>query len=109
MSKYNEKRLPYKTQEDLLDILCDILFRLKSKQEMKNFLKDLLNRNERTMLVRRLLIAEKLIDGMTYDDIKALMRCGKSTISRIERWVNFGRNGYKLAISVKKNKNSKLK
>lgn len=104
MSKYNEKKLPYEQQEELLDILCDILLRLKTKQEMKNFLKDLLNRKERTMLVRRLLIAEMLIEGITYDEIKGLLRCGKSTIARIERWVNFGRNGYKFAVSLKRSK-----
>lgn len=103
MSRYNEKKLNYDVQEKLLNILCKILFKLETPGAIKKFLKDLLNRNERTMLVRRLFIAEMLLDKRTYNEIKNQLHCGKSTIARVERWLNFGRGGYREAIRVKKN------
>lgn len=102
MPKYNEKKLIYKDQEKLMNMLCEILVRLKTKSNIKNFLKDLLNRKERVMLMRRLIIAEMLIKDRTYQDIINRLHCGPATIARVERWLNFGRGGYKKAVDLKK-------
>lgn len=102
MSRYDEKRISYSTQEKLMDIFSDTLLRLKTKREIKNFFKDLLNRQERTMLIRRLLIAEMLLENHTYQEIVDRLHCGTATIARIDRWLHFGRDGYKQAIKVKK-------
>lgn len=102
MSRYNEKRLSYTVQEKLTDMLCEILVRLKTKKEVKNFLKDLLNRKERVTLTRRLIIAEMLMKDCTYQEIIDRLRCGPATIARVERWLNFGRGGYKQALKIKK-------
>ncbi|MFH0988226.1 MAG: YerC/YecD family TrpR-related protein [Parcubacteria group bacterium] len=99
MAKYNEKRLPYDVQDKLIDAFCEVLAKLKTKQQIKDFLKDLLNRKERAMLVRRLLIAILLVQGKTYTEIGRELKCGRATIARIERWLNFGRGGYKKAIA----------
>ena len=84
-----------------MDIFCETLLRLKTKKEIKNFLKDLLNRQERAMLVRRLLIAEMLVKDYTYKEIVNRLHCGTATIARIDRWLNFGRGGYKQAVKVR--------
>lgn len=102
MARYNEKRISYNVQERLIDTFCDILSKLKTKNEIRKFLKDLLNRQERAMLVRRLLIAEMLQEKYTYKEIKKYLHCGNSTIARVERWLHFGRGGYKEAIRVKR-------
>lgn len=104
MPRYNEKRLSYAIQEKLLDMFCEIILSLKNKKAIKDFLKDLLNRQERAMLVRRLLIAKMLMDSKTYQEIVNRLHCGNTTISRVERWLNFGREGYKKAISIQKRK-----
>lgn len=69
-----------------------------------NFLKDLLNRQGRLMLIRRLLIAEMLIDGRTYQEISRRLKCGSTTVARVVRWLHFGRGGYEQAIKAKKYK-----
>ena len=102
MARYNEKRIPYVLQEKLMNTFCDALARLKTKGDVKNFLKDLLNRQERAMIVRRLLIAQMLINGSTYNDIGRLLHCGTATIARVQRWVHFGRGGYHAAVSRNK-------
>lgn len=102
MARYNEKRVSYATQDRLMTMFCDILCRLKTREAVQNFLKDLLNRQERTMLIRRLLIAEMLMNGKTYNEIIERLHCGTPTIARIERWLHFGRGGYAAALRVKK-------
>jgi len=102
MAKYNEKKISYEIQVEMFDSFCGTLSRLKTKAAIYNFLKDLLNRNERMMLMRRLLIAEMLLEGRTYEEITEQLRCGMPTISRVQRWLNFGRGGFVKAIRAKK-------
>lgn len=102
MAKYNEKRIPYNIQDKLMDTFCETLCRLKTKSAMRDFLKDLLNRQERAMLVRQLLIAEMLLKGHTYKEIVDRLHCGMTTVARVERWLYFGRGGYEQAVKVKK-------
>lgn len=104
MARYNEKRLPYPAQDRMIQMLSDILARLKTSKDIFDFLKDLLNRQERAMLARRLLIAEMLLDKYTYREIADKLKCGMPTIARVERWLHFGRDGYKKAIQQKKGK-----
>ncbi|MFH0987975.1 MAG: YerC/YecD family TrpR-related protein, partial [Parcubacteria group bacterium] len=101
MSRYDATRISYQKQNELLNLFCDILFGFKTREEIYNFLKDLLNRPERLMLVRRLLIAEMLMDKKTYREIAEELHCGTVTIARVHRWLNFGRGGYEQAIRVK--------
>ncbi|HBV33237.1 TPA: hypothetical protein DIC39_02560 [Patescibacteria group bacterium] len=104
MARYNEKRIAYVTQDKLLGILSQTFSKLGKSKAIHDFLKDLLNRQERAMLTRRLLIAQFLVDGVTYSDIQKKLKCGASTIAKVERWLNFGRGGYRTAL-YKRNKN----
>lgn len=87
-----------------MDLFCEILGKLKTSKAIKDFLKDLLNRQERLMIVRRLLIAELLMKPCTYQEIAEKLHCSHTTISKVERWLYFGRDGYKKAIAAKQKK-----
>jgi len=100
MARFSEKSIPYETQERLMNLFCDMLAKLHTRKTIHDFLKDLLNRQERIMLIRRLMIAELLERGYTYREIREQLHCGNSTIARVERWLRFGRGGYKAAIKV---------
>jgi len=102
MARYNEKQIPYAVQEQLVNAFCKMLADLKTPLAVHDFLKDLLNRQERMMLIRRLLIAKLLTDGFTYRAICDKMKCGNSTIARVERWLRFGRGGYEKALKLLK-------
>ncbi|MEW6610852.1 MAG: YerC/YecD family TrpR-related protein [Patescibacteria group bacterium] len=104
MARYNANRIPYHKQDELMRVFCETIARLKTATQVSDFLKDLLNRQERIMLIRRLLIAELLLDGKTYREIQDEMHVGFSTIARVDRWLHFGRNGYKQAVLAKRNK-----
>lgn len=102
MARYNANKIPYTKQDELLDKFCEVLCKLKTKSDVNDFLKDLLNRQERMMFIRRLLVAELLLKGKTYREIQSQLRVGPATIARVDRWLHFGRGGYKRAVLVKK-------
>ena len=102
MARFKAERLSYDKQDELLDAFCAVLCSLGTKPKVKDFLKDLLNRQERMMLVRRLVVAERLAAGDTYRAIQERLHVGHGTIARVERWLEFGRGGYKAAIQTKR-------
>ena len=81
-----------------LDVLYTAVSSLSSKEEIKNFLKDLLTESERIMLGRRILIAQKLLEGQSYQQIMDEMKVGPDTIMRVHRWLEDDRGGYEKAI-----------
>ncbi|EKD33298.1 MAG: TrpR like protein, YerC/YecD [uncultured bacterium] len=98
MPRINPNKMSYHLQEELLDDFCSVLSEMRVQAFMKKFIKDLLNRQERIMLLRRLLVAKMLVDGKSYNEIIKELGVGKSTIARISKWVHFGRGGYKIAV-----------
>ena len=83
-----------------MDALCEVVCQLRTKAAVRNFLKDLLNRQERLMLIRRLQVAELLQSEKTYREIQGALHVGPATIARVERWLHFGRGGYLAALTA---------
>ena len=110
MARFKPNRLPYSTQDAMWLRFCGVVHRLKSTEDIHRFFKDLFNRQERVMVVRRLEIAKRLYEGMTYEEIVKELKTSPLTIARVQRWLEFGREGYKTAIKEllkmgKQNKN----
>jgi TrpR-related protein YerC/YecD len=102
-------RVKYQNLSDLerkkfLGELYDMIALLKSREEVKQFFKDLLTLSETVMISRRLQIAMMLLEGYTYRDIRAKLKVGASTIVSVERWLNQGFGGYRNIIARHKNK-----
>ena len=68
---------------------------LRSRDEVKNFFKDLLTLSEVVMISRRIQIAKMLLKGFEYEEIRKELKAGNSTINQVEKWVNSGFGGYK--------------
>jgi TrpR-related protein YerC/YecD len=79
---------------------------LDNTEEVEKFLKDLLTPSEQVMIARRIQIAKMLLSGATHEDIRNKLHVGLTTISLVERWLNAGFGGYKLALRKKKTKNN---
>lgn len=77
---------------------------LKDREEVKNFLKDLLTLSEVVMLSRRIQIAKMLLEGNTQDEIRRKLKVGFTNINQVEKWVNNGFGGYKKIIQKYQNK-----
>lgn len=83
---------------ELLDELYNMISILDSKEEVKNFFRDLLTPSESLMLARRIAIAKMLIEGATYDEIKKKLSVGYDNIKSVYRWLYDGFGGYNLAL-----------
>lgn len=77
---------------------------LKTRDDAKNFFKDLLTLSEVVMISRRIQIAIMLLDGKTYDEIRKELKVGAPTICQVEKWLNNGFGGYRKIINEYKKK-----
>lgn len=94
MAKFNPKKLSSQERMKLLDLLWTSISELKDREEIKNFFKDLLSESEAIMLARRILIAQELLEGKTYDEIMKKHKIGNSTVANVNRWLDSGFGGY---------------
>lgn len=89
------------TKEEIivtLDTLYTAASALQGRAAVKLFLRDLLTPSERLMLGRRIIIARLLIAGESYENIQKRLKVGKTTISRVHRWLKDQFPGFEQAI-----------
>lgn len=98
MPRVNPRKLSSKDKMKYLDILWTSIAELKSRDEVKNFFKDLLSESESIMLARRILIAKYLLEDKTYDQIHNRMKVGFDTIARVHNWLISGFGGYENSV-----------
>ena len=110
MAKFSKHfKLSSKEQEELLTDLCEAFLSLRNPSEAVQFLTDLLSRQEAIMLAKRIKIAKFLIKGMTYDEIKRMLKVSDGTISRIGVWLLNSGKGYRLIAERTKKEKPKSK
>ena len=110
MAKFNPTRLTALKEKEILDEFFRVIASLESIDEVKKFFIDLLNKQETVMLSRRLMVARLLDKGFTHDDISRIMKMGKTTVANVARWLNYGNEGYKIALKrIERMENKALK
>ncbi len=97
--KVRPRKINPKEKIKYLDALYTTVSCLDSREEVKLFLRDLLTESERIMLGRRILIAQKLLKDISYDNIIKEMKVGKDTIMRVHRWLEDDAGGYEKTIN----------
>lgn len=85
-----------KIQTDAVDHLFEAILCLKSKEECYNFFEDLCTVNELLSLSQRYEVASMLKDRKTYLEIADKTGASTATISRVNRSLNYGNDGYEL-------------
>lgn len=78
----------------LLDELWTMIALLETREEVKNFFKDLLSETEALMLARRIQIAKLLLQGKSYETIRERLKASYVTIATAHRWLQGGFGGY---------------
>lgn len=86
------------THDDMTRLLAAILS-LKTKEELEHFFEDLCTIQEINSLVQRFDVALQLDKGLTYAQIANITHASTATISRVNRSLVYGAEGYKLAIA----------
>ena len=99
MGKFtNINRLSKKEQEELFIHFAQSLNAIHNSIEAANFIKDLLSESEALMLARRLQVAELLMQGLTYQQIRKISKISFSTIARVQTWLKLYGDGYRTII-----------
>ena len=83
-----------KIKTDAVDHLFEAILTLKTPEECYAFFEDLCTVNELKSMAQRLQVALLLDKGETYTDIVSLTGASTATISRVNRCLNYGTDGY---------------
>jgi TrpR-related protein YerC/YecD len=82
-----------------LDALFEAIRSLNNKDECYAFFDDVCTIKEVHDMADRLEVARLLLQGMTYEQIEKQTGMSSATISRVNRCIQYGPGGYKLAVS----------
>ena len=92
--------------DEYTDKLMDTIASLKTKEECYDFFEDVCTINEILSLSQRYEVAGMLRNKQTYLDISEKTGASTATISRVNRSLNYGNNGYDIVwnrLAEKKN------
>lgn len=88
-----------KLKDTLNDRLFEAILTLKNIDECYKFFEDICTVSELRSLAQRLEVAKMLEANRTYGEIAGKTGASTATISRVKRCLNYGADGYKLALS----------
>ena len=92
-----------KIRTEAVDALFDAVLSLQNKEECYTFFEDLCTVNELLSLSQRYEVASMLKDRKTYLEIAEKTGASTATISRVNRSLNYGNDGYDMVFErVKK-------
>ncbi|WP_368489004.1 YerC/YecD family TrpR-related protein [Clostridium sp. BJN0013] len=87
-----------KLKSKAMDYLCEAVLCLKTKEECYRFFDDICTINEIKALEQRLQVAKMLKNKKTYLDIASATGASTATISRVNRCLNYGSDGYRIVL-----------
>ncbi|AGB19745.1 MAG: hypothetical protein PWQ59_1332 [Thermoanaerobacterium sp.] len=93
-----------KIRDENVDELFEAVLMLKDMEECYRFFEDIATINEVKSLAQRLQVAKMLRDRKTYIEIAEKTGASTATISRVNRALNYGANGYNLILDRLKEK-----
>jgi TrpR-related protein YerC/YecD len=85
-----------KLESQEMDFLFDAILSLKDREECYKFFEDACTINEIKALEQRLQVARFLKQKRTYLDIASTTGASTATISRVNRSLNYGCDGYNM-------------
>ena len=85
-----------KINTSAVDHMLDAILTLDNREDAYKFFEDLCTVNELLSLSQRFEVASMLREGRTYKDIANKTGASTATISRVNRSLNYGEDGYEL-------------
>lgn len=87
-----------KIRDDLVDLLFKAIMLLDNLDECYAFFEDLCTVAEIKAMAQRLEVAKMLREKLTYSEIGDKTGASTATISRVNRCLNYGADGYSLIL-----------
>lgn len=88
-----------KIRTEAVDYLFSAILSLKDKEECYTFFEDICTINELLSLSQRFEVAKMLREKRTYLEIAEKTGASTATISRVNRSLNYGNDGYEMVFS----------
>lgn len=85
-------------KKDQHDLLFEAILTLKTKEECAAFFQDLCTVTELKAMSQRIEVAALLDQGLIYSDILERTGTSSATISRINRALQYGSDGYRMVL-----------
>ena len=82
-----------------VEFLFQAVLKLESLEECYKFFGDLCTITELRSISQRLVVAKMLDDNKVYSDIVAQTGASTATISRVNRSLNYGNDGYRIVFN----------
>lgn len=87
-----------KLKDENIDMLFEALLTLKTPEELYCFFEDLCTVTELKAMAQRFFVAKLLDEGVIYTEIEQKTGASSATISRVNKCLQYGADGYNLAI-----------
>ncbi|SNS82271.1 Trp operon repressor family [Anaerovirgula multivorans] len=87
-----------KIQDEFTDALFKSILKLETIEECYRFFEDICTIKEIQSISQRLEVAKLLKEGRTYSEIEKVTGASTATISRVNRCLHYGADGYKLIL-----------
>ena len=84
-----------KFKRDDIDELFDAVLTLEDREDCYRFFEDICTINEIHAIAQRLQVAKLLSEKKTYSEIESITKSSTATISRINKCLVYGADGYK--------------
>lgn len=81
-----------------VDELFDAILTLKTREECYRFFEDACTVNEIHAIAQRLQVAKHLSNKKTYSEIENITKASTATISRINKCLSYGADGYEIVL-----------
>ncbi len=88
-----------KFRNENVDFLFKSVLTLKNLDECYAFFEDICTIKELQSIAQRVVVAKMLIDGRVYSEIVKETGASTATISRVNRSLTYGNDGYSIAFS----------
>ncbi len=85
--------------DNAIDLLCDAFLSLRTKEECRSFLEDVCSDMELRAITQRIVVAKMLSEKCVYNKIIEETGASTATISRVNKSLEFGANGYRTVLS----------
>lgn len=102
------RNLDAKTKSESVDMLMECILMLDTIEDCYRFFEDLCTTSEIKAMAERFQVAKLLRERKTYIDIEDRTGASTATISRINRSLNYGNDGYKMVIEKMKEANRNI-
>ena len=87
-----------KEMPDQTALLFEAILSLRDQEECRAFFQDLCTVAELRAMAQRLEVAQLLDEGLIYNDILQRTGASSATISRVNRALQYGADGYKTVL-----------